>query len=126
MKNVKIKDFVEQLAIEIPSEEKFLELSKKTQLIPELIHLHSINFERGMLLYGLIAKLKPKTVLEIGTAGGYSTLSMAWALTDYNINGKIFTIDPKPFEVDSEKSYSKQHWESFARNEWIEKIEVIT
>ena len=27
MKNVKIKDFVEQLEIEIPSEEKFLELS---------------------------------------------------------------------------------------------------
>ena len=126
MKNVKIKDFVEQLEIEIPSEEKFLELSKKTPVIPELKHLHSINFERGMLLYGLIAKLKPKTVLEIGTAEGYSTLSMAWALTDYNIDGKIFTIDPKPFELDSEKSSSKQHWESFVRNEWTEKIEVIT
>ena len=51
-------------------QQKIFELSKKTPVIPELKHLHSINFERGMLLYGLIAKLKPKTVLEIGTAGG--------------------------------------------------------
>ena len=28
-----------------------------------------INLERGMLLYGLIAKLKPKSIVEIGFDG---------------------------------------------------------
>ena len=145
MKNFKIGDFIGQLKIDIPSKEKFFQLSEKTPVISELdeIHeydskltsseveekfadLHSINFERGMLLYGLIAKLKPKSIVEIGTAGGYSTLSMAWALADYNIDGKIYTIDPNPLGKYDEKNSIKNYWENFAPREWTERIEVIT
>ena len=81
-----------------------------------------------------------KNVLEIGTAEGYSTLCMAWAMTDYNINGKIFTIDPKPFDVPVERNVTwednpkhdtvmlsrRELWNKFANKEWIEKIEVLT
>jgi predicted O-methyltransferase YrrM len=49
-----------------------------------------------MLLYALIAKYKPKNILEFGTASGYATLCMAWAMEDHNIDGKIFTIDIEP------------------------------
>ena len=99
-----------------------------------------INYERGILLYSLIAKYKPKNVLEFGTAEGYSALCMAWAMVDYDINGKIFTIDPKPFDVPLEREITweenpkhetvllstKELWNKFVNKEWIEKIEVLT
>ena len=93
-----------------------------------------------MLLYSLIAKYKPKNVLEFGTAEGYSALCMAWAMTDYDINGRIFTIDPKPFDIPVEREITweknpehkttllstKELWNKFAKEEWIKKIEVLT
>ena len=141
MNSVKIEQFIDSLDVKTPSKEKFLELAHIFPISPQLNFAKQItNYERGILLYSLIAKYKPKNVLEIGTAEGYSTLCMAWAMTDYNINGKIFTIDPKPFDVPVERNVTwednpkhdtvmlsrRELWNKFANKEWIEKIEVLT
>ena len=141
LNSVKIEQFIDSLDIKIPPKEKFLELTHIFPISPQLNFAKQIpNYERGILLYSLIAKYKPKNVLEIGTAEGYSTLCMAWAMTDYNINGKIFTIDPKPFDVPVERNVTwednpkhdtvmlsrRELWNKFADKEWIKKIEVLT
>ena len=141
LNSIKIEQFIDSLDVKIPSKEKFLELTHIFPISPQLNFAKQIpNYERGILLYSLIAKYKPKNVLEIGTAEGYSTLCMAWAMTDYNINGKIFTIDPKPFDVPVERNVTwednpkhdtvmlsrRELWNKFADNEWIKKIEVLT
>lgn len=141
LNSVKIAQFIDSLDVKTPPKEKFLELTHIFPISPQLNFPKQIpNYERGILLYSLIAKYKPKNVLEIGTAEGYSTLCMAWAMTDYNINGKIFTIDPKPFDVPVERNVTwednpkhdtvmlsrRELWNKFADKEWIKKIEVLT
>ena len=137
---IKIEQFINSLNIQIPPKEKFLQLTHIFPIYPQLESNPVINYERGILLYSLIAKYKPKNVLEIGTAEGYSTLCMAWAMVDHDINGKIFTIDPKPFDAPIEREITweknpehntvslstKELWNKFADKEWIKKIEVLT
>ena len=138
--SVEIEQFINSLNVQTPSKEKFRQLTHIFPIYPELESNPIVNYERGILLYSLIAKFRPKNVLEIGMAEGYSTLCMAWAMTDYNINGRIFTIDPKPFDVpikrkitweenpehDTTLLSTKELWDKFADKEWIEKIEVLT
>ena len=140
LNSVRIDQFTNSLNVQVPSKEKFLQLSHIFPIYPKMESNPIINYERGILLYSLIAKYKPKNVLEFGTAEGYSALCMAWAMTDYNINGKIFTIDPKPFDVSVERNVTwednpkhdtvmlsrRELWNKFADNEWIKKIEVLT
>ena len=139
-KEVSIEEFIDKLDVKIPEIDEFLRLCRIMPINPERDSNFMINFERGMLLYALIAKFQPKTVLEIGTAEGYSTLCMAWAMSDFNIDGRIFTVDPKSHHkiVDRrikinaddepvEMSLSTAElWKKFALSQWIEKIEVIT
>ena len=138
MNKIKIQTLIDSLEIELPPEEKFLELSRICPINP-LVDSNP-NFERGLLLYALITKYKPKNILEIGTAEGFSTLCMAWAMTDCELNGRIFTIDPKPFDTPSERILfwnsnqekksvmlsTKDLWKKYAKQEWLEKIEVLT
>ena len=138
--SIKIDEFIDSLNVQIPSKEKFLQLTRIFPIYPQLESDPTINYERGILLYSLIAKYKPKNVLEIGTAEGYSALCMAWAMTDYDINGRIFTIDPKPFDVPIKREITleenpkhesimlstRELWNKFANKEWIKKIEVLT
>jgi len=137
--SIKTDEFIDSLNVQIPSKEKFLQLNRIFPINKEDT-TKTKNYERGMLLYSLIAKYKPKNVLEIGTAEGYSALCMAWAMTDYDINGRIFTIDPKPFDVPIKREITweenpkhesimlstKELWNKFANKEWIKKIEVLT
>ena len=139
-KEVCIEDFIDKLDVKIPEMDEFLRLCRIMPINPERDDNFMINFERGMLLYALIAKFQPKTVLEIGTAEGYSTLCMAWAMSDFNINGKIFTVDPKSHHKIIERRIkinvndepvkmslsTADLWKKFALPEWIEKIEVFT
>lgn len=136
--SLQIQQFIDSLQVEIPSKEKFLQLSNICPIDPLVDN--SVNFERGILLYALVKKYKFKNILEIGTAEGYSTLCMAWAMTDCGINGKIFTIDPKPFDVPTKRITlwdkkqnnkvvvlsTKELWNRFAKKEWIDKIQVLT
>jgi len=140
LNSVRIDQFTNSLNVQVPSKEKFLQLSHIFPIYPKMESNPIINYERGILLYSLIAKYKPKNVLEFGTAEGYSALCMAWAMVDYDINGKIFTIDPKPFDVPIKREITleenpkhesimlstKELWNKFANKEWIKKIEVLT
>ena len=137
MEIIKINDFIKKTKISIPDIEKFRKLNSFFPIDPNKPPTEE-SFERGMLLYTLISKYKPKTVLEIGTAQGYSTLCMAWAMSDMKISGKIFTIDPnshnepidRTLNIDNQDKVEnlsrKEIWEKFAEPEWLEKIIVKT
>ena len=137
--NMEIQQFINSLNIELPSKEDFLQLSNACPINP-IKPENNANFERGILLYGLISKYKPKNVLEIGRAEGFSTLCMAWSMSDNDIDGTIHTIDPKPFDAPVERINTwnknekqetvilstKELWNKFAKQEWINKIKVFT
>ena len=92
-KILSIDKFIDELNIKIPPKSEFLKLSKTFLIDPNQPEEAKTNFERGMLLYGLIAKNRPKTVLEIGTAEGFSTLCMAWSMIENDIQGKIINLE---------------------------------
>ena len=53
----------------------------------------SISTASATALYALVRHVKPRTVFEIGTYTGKSTLSMAKAMDAAGIDGTIFTCD---------------------------------
>ena len=57
-----IGSFIKSLEITVPDDKEFLKLSKSTPMNSENVESHSINYERGILLYALIAKYKPQNV----------------------------------------------------------------
>ncbi|MFN2503613.1 MAG: class I SAM-dependent methyltransferase [Acidimicrobiales bacterium] len=63
-----------------------------------------MTMQERVVLYGLVAGLQPRTVLEIGTFQGGSTMIMCAALDDLG-EGRIVCVDPDP-RVDP------QHWAS--------------
>lgn len=77
------KDFFESLAL------KTQVVSKKGELC----------YQHGRLLYAYLRKYAEKnkgtyiTVLETGTARGFSAVCMSKALNDSNVNGHIVTVD---------------------------------
>ena len=135
---IDIDSLIDSFKIEIPSTNEFQRLNNFFPIYNDDSD-SILNFERGMLLYAMVGKIRPKTILEIGTASGYSTICMAKALTDFKINGKIITIDPEShikknryvlnFDEKGPKSYEmsrEELWKKCASEEWIKKIEVIT
>ena len=62
--NIKIEDLIDSFDVNIPSKEKFLQLSNICPINPIKPENNS-NLERGILLYGLISKYKPKNVLAV-------------------------------------------------------------
>ena len=136
MNTINILDFINETKINTPNENEFLNLSNLLPVDPLYPKQSIFNYERGILLYSLIAKYKPKTVLEIGTATGYSTLCMARAMCDFQIPGKIYTIDPESInrkiellsdaDLQIKETVSlKDHWSKIAPPEWLTKIEPI-
>jgi methyltransferase family protein len=54
------------------------------------------NLHRGLLLYALVRKHRPRTILEIGTGRGYGALSMAMAVADTGLDSRILSVDMIP------------------------------
>ena len=140
MNQVKVDDFLDSLNVKIPSFEKFQKLGDLTALYQdEKGNFIRLNYERGPLLYALISKYKPKKVFEIGTARGYSTLCMAWSMTDNNIHGKIYTIDMRSITISTEMPIDwgtgkgptiihlpvSKLWSKIAPKEWLDHIEFV-
>ena len=139
MNITKYDQFISDLDVKIPPYEEFMTIGDMTALHESKSEKNTfvqLNYERGPLLYGLISKFKPTNILEIGTARGYSTLCMAWAMSDNNIPGKILTIDPKSVKstssnlLDDHSSLGPRYenisvqeiWKKIAKEEWLEKI----
>ena len=77
------------------------------------------NYERGILMYYLVRKMKLESILEIGFGRGYSTFCMAKAMCDHGIYGKITTVDPifnQDFLNELTKIFPK---------DWFDKIEFV-
>jgi len=133
VKTTDIRSFIDALGITVPEDKEFMKLSKLTPIYPDHEESEVFNYERGILLYSIIAKYKPLHVLEIGTAKGYSTLCMAWAMADYNIPGTIYTIDPTlntKFQITIKNEISvlttPQLWKKVASDSWLSKIKPLS
>lgn len=53
----------------------------------------NITWNLGLFLENLVLISKPKRILEIGTSNGFSTLFLARALLNEDIDSEIFTIE---------------------------------
>lgn len=94
MKSIDIAPYVQSLGIRLPPIDRFWTLGDLTGLRRDAEgRFYRANYERGILMYALVAKCRPSTVLEFGTGRGYGCLCMAWAMKDYNIDGQIYTVD---------------------------------
>lgn len=62
------------------------------------IRLWSVPRNTGKLLKFLVMKTKAKTILELGTSAGYSTLWLAWGAKLHN--GKVYTIELDETKMD--------------------------
>lgn len=60
---------------------------------------YQANYERGLLQYALVTKLKPQSYFEIGTGRGFSSLCVLKAMKDAGINGSVTTVDVKLEQV---------------------------
>lgn len=139
MNNQNITEFVESTGLTIPPVEQFWKLGDLTGLRQDKSgRFYRANYERGILLYVLVATHKPKTVLEFGTGRGYGAICMAWAMEDFGIPGKIFTIDMLPEEEEFEWAVDwgegptvehlsrSQVWPQAAPGTWLDRIEPLT
>jgi caffeoyl-CoA O-methyltransferase len=72
------------------------------------------GFYQGRVLATFSKMLRPKSILEIGTYMGYSTLCLAEGLSE---NGKIITLDAQPETFEISKEF-------FAKSEFVDKIDA--
>jgi hypothetical protein len=139
MRRSDIKEFVDRLYIQLPPVEHFWRLGDLTALRQDKNgRFYRANYERGILLYALVAKFRPRTVLEFGTGRGYGCLCVAWAMEDHGIPGRVYTIDMVPHDqvfdwaVDwgngprVERLARSQVWPLAAPKTWLGRIEVLT
>ncbi|MBI5835229.1 MAG: class I SAM-dependent methyltransferase [Armatimonadetes bacterium] len=141
LSTVDVRDQVARVGVDLPPADAFWRLGDATalRLDREADRYYRLNYERGPLLYALVASRRPRTILEIGTARGYSTLCMAWALHDVGINGRIYTVDCGPATARREwavdwhdgqgphlvNASRAEVWAQVARREWLGRIETL-
>ena len=139
LEEIDFDEFIDKLEVKIPSGKEFQKLGDSTALFRDKQgNFVRLNYERGILLYALVAKHKPKNILEFGTASGYGTLCMAWAMADHDIDGKIFTIDIESMEKTTIKPIDlgngpsnvstsrKEIWDKVGKKEWFKHIKSLT
>lgn len=84
-----------------------LEKIKELRLASIARKVPNVTEENGKFLYMMTRSLKPKKILEIGTANGISTLFFAAAL-EQNGEGKIYSIEPQDKDHLEAKGYMKE------------------
>ena len=96
--NNKVIDFEKKIGFSV-DKNWFNEISLITQTT---IKNSELNFNHGRLLYSLVCKyiedslkigINNITILETGTARGFSSLCMSKAINDLKANGKVITVD---------------------------------
>jgi len=131
--------YLRSLGTALPAVERFWALGDRTALRTDATGaFYQANYERGLLLYALIAKYRPVSVLEFGTGRGYGCLCMAWAMVDHGIPGRIFTIDmlrgDEPFEWPIDRGDGPKVetlardvvWRDLGVPDWLDRIETLT
>ena len=90
MRSLYIKDKISELGVTLPSAESFWGTGDLTALRHNNdVGFYRSNYERGLLVYALVAAHRPKVVLEFGTGRGYGSLCMARAFVEHDIEGTI-------------------------------------
>src|SRR5262245_54513534 len=78
--------------------EELLDFYKKSITLNNMkiqhLEIASVKKQEASFLYSLIIQERPKTVLEVGTFAGFSTMVIAEGLRD-NKDGMIYTVDPQ-------------------------------
>lgn len=87
-------------SFEISLQPKF---AQKKNAAAKTVRLWSVPRTTGQLLNTIVTTAKPKTILELGTSAGYSTIWMAAATQEYG--GKIFTVDSSHEKMEMAAEY---------------------
>ncbi|MBT5022315.1 methyltransferase domain-containing protein [Candidatus Woesearchaeota archaeon] len=91
-------------------------LKTRTDKVQELLtyieqnqnDIWNISPDAGMFLSIIVKLKKPKNILEIGTAQGYSTIWLANSLKETNPLGKLTTIETSPRSIKLAKENFKK------------------
>jgi len=79
-------------------------LRDKNRKIKNIIRSSSVSGKYGRLLFRIVEEFKPKTILEIGTSLGISTLYLAKA----NKNARVYTLEgAEPLAEVARENFSK-------------------
>lgn len=131
--------FLARLAVTVPPLDTFRPLADLTALrrAADGTYYES-NYERGRLLYALVAARRPSNILEFGTGRGFGALSMARALVELGLPGRVLTVDLVPptrrsewaFRIDGmprTKTWSRAaFWEAHVPLAWRERVVSLT
>ena len=102
MRRLNIPDKISELGVDMPALDTFHKMGDITALRHDAdTGFYRSNYERGPLLYAIVAAHRPKVVLEFGTGRGYGSLCMARAMVDHGIDGQIYSVDSR--------TYSEEH-----------------
>lgn len=105
----KIQDVLttlEQLGDEFAVESQAEWSTKARKQGMRTVKLWQVPRTTGELLYSLVKKHQPHTILELGTSAGYSALWMGAAAAEYS--GHVYTIDSASMKVDMAQQYIQQ------------------
>ena len=137
LKTFDLDEYLKKLNVPLPETQRFQNLVDALAYFKSSVgnkEIINFNFERGYLLYCTVSKYKPKNILEFGIGYGFSTLCMAWALTELKSNGKILTMDYVPHDQkylqyykNSGKFFKRnisraEVWQKIANQSWINKV----
>ena len=139
MRTTTINQKIVALDCSLPDQEWFNTVGDLTALRGnEADGFYRSNYNRGPLLYSLVAAHRPTTVLEFGTGRGYGTVCMAKAMVDHKIDGQIFTVDLLAFNdlqswpIDRgsgpvvETVSAEDVWSRHFDTAWLERITRLT
>ncbi len=115
----KLKDFIDGFHEPVDGELLQLRLSDEAEEVPLIMR------ETEAVLRLLLGFLRPKRILELGTAHGYSALFFAKLLPD----ARVTTIDRNPYMIDTAKDNFSNHREGerieFRTGDALETLKAI-
>ena len=124
LKQYKEVDYIEE-EYQFKINKNFFEnLAFNTQVV---IKNNEINYQHGRILYTYLSdyinkslnKTSNFTILETGTARGFSSICMSRAIIDRNVNGSVYTIDILPHDIKMVWNCPKDFTEISSRMEML-------
>jgi predicted O-methyltransferase YrrM len=76
-----------------------LKLEEAARVLACPLKVHAPNWQHGRILYAAarrylaVTDTSVVTMLDVGTAKGFSALCLAWALQDSGVDGRVITVD---------------------------------
>ena len=80
---------------------------------------HHGKYQWLPILYRFVASVKPKKIVEFGPGRGFTTVTMAKALSDYNIDGHIKSYDMWVDEYWGDSSTTQNTYKEWGVTDYI-------